>query len=227
MEYRRLGSSGLKVSVVGLGCNNFGTKCDQTATNAVVGKALDLGITLFDTADMYGKGGSESLLGKALGGHRQDVLIATKFRMAMGDGPYGSGASRHYIMNAVEASLDRLNTDYIDLYQIHFPDAETPIEETLRAMDDLVRQGKVRYIGCSNFSGWQLVDALWISETKGWDKFVSAQNHYNLLDRRIERDLVPAAEEKGVGILPTPGSPCGRKWLTISSPMTILRSLKN
>ncbi len=203
MRFKTLGKSGLKVSVAGLGCNNFGMKCDQAPTDAVVHKALDLGITLFDTADVYGnKGGSETLLGKALGPRRKDIVLATKFSLPMGEGDYMKGASRRYIMQAVEASLKRLNTDYIDLYQLHFPDPETPIEETLCALDDLVRSGKVRYIGCSNFAGWQLVEAHWIAASKGLTPFISAQNHYNLLDRKIEFELVPAAKKYGAGILP-------------------------
>lgn len=203
MRMKTLGKSGLKVSVVGLGCNNFGMKCDQTETDAVVGKALDLGITLFDTADMYGgQGGSETMLGKALGARRKDIVLATKFGLPMGSGGYMQGASRRYIMNAVEASLKRLGTDYIDLYQIHFPDPETPIEETLSALDDLVRAGKVRYVGSSNFTGWQLVEAWYIAEKKGYAKFISAQNHYNLLDRKIEADLVQAANAYGASVLP-------------------------
>lgn len=176
---------------------------DQQKTNAVVNTALDQGITLFDTADVYGGNGkSESYLGKALGKKRRQAVIATKFGNPMGDGPYKTGASRRYIMQAVEASLKRLKTDYIDLYQIHKPDPETPIEETLRAMDDLIRDGKVRHIGCSNFNGWQLVEAQWLSQTSGFDCFVSAQNRYSLLSREIELDLAPAAEKYGVGILP-------------------------
>lgn len=203
MRMKTLGRSGLKVSVVGLGCNNFGMKCDQAETDAVVHKALDCGITLFDTADAYGnRGGSETMLGKALGARRKDIVLATKFSLPMGDGDYMKGASRRYIVNAVEASLKRLGTDYIDLYQLHFPDADTPIEETLSALDDLVRAGKVRYIGSSNFAGWQLVEAWYIAEKNGWTKFVSAQNHYNLLDRKIEGDLVQAAKAYGASVLP-------------------------
>ena len=153
MEYRNLGNSGLKVSAVGLGCNNFGMRCDAEQTRVVVHKALDEGITLFDTADIYGnRGGSEELLGKALGDRRREIIVATKFGMAMGDGPYMKGASYRYIMAAAEASLKRLGTDYIDLYQIHQPDPETPQHETLEALNDLVRAGKVRYIGHSNFA---------------------------------------------------------------------------
>jgi len=203
MRLKTLGCSGLKVSVVGLGCNNFGMKCDQAATDAVVHRALDLGVTLFDTADIYGnRGGSETMLGKALGARRKDIVLATKFGLPMDDGDYMKGASRRYIMNVVEASLKRLGTDYIDLYQIHFPDPETPIDETLRTLDDLVRAGKVRYIGSSNFAGWQLVDAWHVAGKTGSVKFVSAQNHYNLLDRKIEQELVPAARACGASVLP-------------------------
>ena len=168
MEFRNLGNSGLQVSVVGLGCNNFGRRCDQGATNAVVAKALDAGITLFDTADVYRSedGESEDFLGKALGARRSEVIVATKFRSPMGEGPYNVGASRRYIMKAVEASLTRLGTDYIDLYQIHFPDDQTPIEETLRALDDVVHQGKVRYIGHSNFNGWQTAQAHYVARAE-------------------------------------------------------------
>jgi aryl-alcohol dehydrogenase-like predicted oxidoreductase len=203
VEYRNLGNSGLKVSVVGLGCNNFGMRIDTEQTRVVVSKALDEGINLFDTADIYGnRGGSETMLGKALGPRRHEVIVASKFGMAMGDGPFMKGGSRRYIMAAAEASLKRLNTDYMDLYQIHFPDPETPQEETLGALNDLVRAGKVRYIGSSNFAGYQVADAAWISKTKGLAPYISAQNQYNLLDRRIEKDLTPACKEFGVGILP-------------------------
>ena len=203
MELRNLGNSGLKVSVVGLGCNNFAMKCDAEQTRAVVHRALDEGINLFDTADIYGnRGGSEDLLGKALGARRREAIVASKFGMAMGDGPFMRGGSRRYIVAACEASLKRLGTDYIDLYQIHQPDPETPQAETLAALDDLVRAGKVRYLGSSNFAGWQVADAAWISRSGGLASYVSAQNQYNLLDRRVERELVPACREFGVGILP-------------------------
>lgn len=203
MRFKTLGNSGLRVSAVGLGCNNFGMKIDQAAADAVVHKALDLGITLFDTADVYGnKGGSERMLGHALGGRRKEIVLATKFGLAMEDGEYMKGGSRRYILQAVEASLKRLNTDYIDLYQMHFPDPGTPIEETISALDDLVRSGKVRYVGCSNFAGWQLVEAHYIAREHGLVPFVSAQNHYNLLDRKIELELVPAAQKYGASILP-------------------------
>ena len=203
MEHRALGKSGLQVSVVGLGCNNFGMRVDAAQTQAVVRRALEEGVTLFDTADIYGgRGKSEELLGQALGERRKDAIVASKFGMPMGDGPYMHGGSRRYIMNAVEASLRRLGTDYIDLYQIHQPDPATRQEETLEALDSLVRAGKVRYIGCSNFAGWQLADAAWISRERGLASYISAQNLYNLLDRRVERELAPACEHYGVGILP-------------------------
>jgi aryl-alcohol dehydrogenase-like predicted oxidoreductase len=178
-------------------------RIDQAATDEVVGKALDLGITLFDTADAYGnKGGSETMLGKALGARRKEVVLATKFGLPMGEGDLMKGASRRYIVNAVEASLKRLNTDYIDLYQVHFPDPETPIDETLAALDDLIEAGKVRYIGCSNFAGWQLAESWYIARELGTAKFISAQNHYNLLDRKIEQELIPAAKAYGASVLP-------------------------
>ena len=203
MDYRRLGHSGLWVSAVGIGCNNFGAKCDEAATRAVVHACLDAGITLFDTADMYGnRGGSETLLGRILGHHRKDIVLASKFGLPMGEGPYLNGAGRHYIMRAVEDSLRRLRTDHLDLYQVHRPDPATRIEETLRALDDLVRDGKVRYVGCSNFAGWQLAEAEWAARAGGTVRFISAQNEYSLVDRRIEGDLVPAANAYGVGILP-------------------------
>ncbi len=204
MEYRNLGSTGLKVSIVGIGCNNFGRRCDEVTTADVVHTAFDVGINFFDTADVYGpRGVSEELLGKAINGmDRSKIIIATKYASPMGEGDLMKGASRRYIMNAVEASLKCLGTDYIDLYQQHVPDADTPIEETLRALDDLVRDGKVRYIGSSNFSGWQIADADWTARGNGVNRFVTAQNLYSLLDRRLEREVVPACEEFGIGILP-------------------------
>src|SRR5258706_5605761 len=202
MEHKFLGRSGLRVSVVGLGCNNFGQRCDLAQTRAVVAKALDLGVTLFDTADVYGgQGVSEEYLGKALEGRRADVIVATKFGMPMGEG-LKRGGSRRWVMQAAENSLRRLGTDFIDLYQIHTPDPHTPIEETLRALDDLVRQGKVRYIGCSNFAAWQVVEAAWTSRSANLAPFVSAQNFYNLLERNVERELVPACNAYGLGVLP-------------------------
>src|SRR6185437_1627691 len=180
VEYRNLGKSGLKVSAVGLGCNNFAIKCDAQQTKAIVNRALDEGVTLFDTADIYGnRGGSEELLGKALGKRRREVVVASKFGMSMGDGPYLHGASRRYVMAAAEDSLRRLGTDYIDLYQLHTPDADTPQEETLEALADLVHAGKVRYLGCSNFTAWQLAEALGISRARGLPAYISAQNEYS------------------------------------------------
>ena len=203
MEYRRLGNSGLQVSLAGLGCNNFGMRIDAEQTRAVVHRALDDGVTFFDTADIYGnRGQSEEMLGKALGARRREVVVASKFGMVMADGPYGHGASRRYLTAACEASLKRLGTDYIDLYQIHTPDPATPEHETLAALDDLVRAGKVRYIGCSNYAGWQLADACWISRAHHLASYVSAQNHYNLLERSVESELIPACRHFGVGVLP-------------------------
>ncbi len=207
MRYRRLGSSGLAVSVVGLGCNTFGRKVDADGARAVVDAALDLGVNLFDTADHYGRpyGTSEEFLGAALKGRRDDVLVATKFGldMAGANGPdRGARGGRRYIHRAVEASLRRLGTDYIDLYQIHEPDPATPIGETLSALDDLVRAGKVRYLGNSNFAGWRIADAAWTAQTAHLTPFVSAQNLYNLLARDTEKEVVPACERFGLGLLP-------------------------
>jgi aryl-alcohol dehydrogenase-like predicted oxidoreductase len=207
MDYRPLGNSGLLVSIVGLGCNNFGGRTDLDASRAVVERALDEGITFFDTADMYGGAGrSEEFLGVLLEGHRDEVVLATKFGHSDADMGYGPAAGakggRAYVRRAVEASLRRLNTDYIDLYQLHTPDRVTPISETLAALHELVVEGKVRYIGHSNFSGWQLAEAAHLADKLGVTPFVSAQNHWSLLDREIERELVPAAEHYGVGVIP-------------------------
>jgi len=203
MEQRRLGTSGLKVSAVGLGCNNFGMRCDAKQTDAVVHQALDSGITLFDTADIYGgRGRSEELLGKALGARRKDIVLATKFGGPMGDSPLQRGASRRYVIAALEASLTRLGTDYVDLYQLHFPDGETPIEETLEALDVVVRQGKARYVGCSNFAGWQVVEATCVARERGLSAFVSAQNNYSMLERKVRHELLPACAKYGIGVLP-------------------------
>jgi aryl-alcohol dehydrogenase-like predicted oxidoreductase len=207
MSYRRLGTSGLVVSVVGIGCNNFGRKLDADGTREVVDAAIDAGITLFDTADIYGTphGTSEQLLGAALKGRRDDVVLATKFGMAM-DGlngnDFGARGSRRYIVRAAEASLRRLETDYLDLYQVHEPDPATPIEETLAALDDLVRSGKVRYLGNSNFAGWQIADADWTARAGNLTPFISAQNRYSLLQRQVEAEVVPACEQFGLGLLP-------------------------
>jgi aryl-alcohol dehydrogenase-like predicted oxidoreductase len=203
VEYRYLGRSGLEVSVVGIGCNNFGGRIDYAATEAVVGKAIDTGINLFDTADVYGgQGKSEEFLGRALKGKRQDVVVATKFASPMGEGPMHRGGSRRYILQAVEDSLRRLDTDYIDLYQVHFPDAHTPLEETARTLDDLVTSGKVRYIGNSNYAGWQIASSAWIQQTEHLEPFISAQNQYSLLERRAEQEVIPAAQAFGLGLLP-------------------------
>ena len=203
MQQRNLGRSDLSVSAVGLGCNNFGGRIDLEATRRVVHKALDLGITLFDTADVYGeRGGSEDCLGRILGPRRKDIVLATKFGLPMDDEGRLKGASRAYVMAAVEASLKRLRTDWIDLYQLHRPDPATPIEETLRALDDLIRQCKVRYIGCSNLPAWQVVEAQWTARHHGLKAFVSSQNEYSLLVREAERELLPALEAYGLGLLP-------------------------
>jgi len=202
MEYKSLGASGLQVSTVGLGCNNFGMRIDKEKSAEVVSRALELGINFFDTADIYGGTLSEQFLGEALGERRKHVIVATKFGGPTGEGPGNRGGSRRYIVQAVEASLRRLNTDYIDLYQYHFPEVKTPIEEALRAMDDLVRSGKVRYIGSSNMSGWQAVEAHWVAKSEHLNTFTTAQNEYSLIDRRAERELVPACRQYGIGILP-------------------------
>jgi len=207
MSYRRLGTSGLVVSVVGVGCNNFGRKLDADGTREVVDAALDAGITLFDTADIYGTphGTSEQLLGAALKGRRDEVVLATKFGMDMAGlngNDFGARGSRRYVVRAVEASLRRLETDYIDLYQLHEPDPATPIEETLAALDDLVHSGKVRYLGNSNFAGWQIADADWTARAANLTPFISAQNRYSLLQRQVEAEVVPACEQFGLGLLP-------------------------
>ena len=203
MEQRNLGRSCLIVSAVGLGCNNFGGRIDMAGTRAVVHKALDLGITLFDTSDTYGeRGASEEYLGRALAGRRNDIVLATKFARPMDAEGRMQGASRRYIMSAVEASLRRLNTDYIDLYQQHIADPRTPIEETLRALDDLVRQGKVRYVGCSTLSAWQVVEAQWTSTHFGLHRFASCQERYSLLERELDHELMPVIKSYGLGLIP-------------------------
>ena len=203
MEYRNLGSSGLRVSLVGLGCNNFGMRLELEQTRAVVDRAFDLGITFFDTADIYGgRGGSETQLGKILGHRRKDIVLASKFGMAMSDDGTKIGASRRYIMSAVEDSLRRLKTDWIDLYQLHQPDPLTPLDETMQALDDLVTQGKIRYIGCSNLPSWQVVESQWLSKSMGLNRFVSCQDEYNILNRDVESELIPAMQKYGCGLLP-------------------------
>jgi aryl-alcohol dehydrogenase-like predicted oxidoreductase len=206
MEFRRVGRSGLVVSVVGLGTNNLGMKLDEDGSREVVHAALDAGITLFDTADSYGA--SEARLGSLLAGRRDDVVLATKFgsdsrRRGNDNGEdWGARGSRRYVRRAVESSLRRLRTDWIDLYQMHRPDPATPIEETLSVLDDLVHEGKVRYVGSSNFTGWQVAHAEWTARARGLERFVSAQNEYSWLSRGLEDDLVPALEEYGIGLLP-------------------------
>lgn len=211
VQYRSLGTSGLRVSTVGLGCNNFGRRGTltegQEGTDAVIHAALDSGVTFFDTADIYGQepGLSETFMGNALKGVRDRVVIATKFGMDMGgtNGPdWGARGSRRYIRLAVEASLVRLQTDWIDLYQMHRPDPLTPIEETLSALNELVAEGKVRYIGHSNFAGWQIADAEYTARAEGHERFISAQNEYSLLNRRVEEEVLPAARRYGLGFLP-------------------------
>jgi aryl-alcohol dehydrogenase-like predicted oxidoreductase len=202
VEYGRLGSSGLLVSRIGLGTNNFGGRIDLQQTRAVIDRALDQGITLLDTADIYGAGKSEEFIGESLGARRHEVIIATKFAVRMSESPYMRGTSRRYIMHAVENSLRRLKTDYIDLYQFHTPDPETPILESLQAMDDLVRQGKVRYIGHSNFAAWQIVDAQWTAKSEHLARPISAQHEYSMLDRSVEHEILPAVHAMGLGLLP-------------------------
>jgi len=201
MTYRRLGTSGLVVSTLGLGGNNFGLRLGLDDTRAVVDAALDEGVNLIDTADIYGD--SELLLGEVLEGRRDDVVIATKWGMRVLDAPEWEGrGSRRYLRRAVERSLRRLRTDYIDVYQQHSPDPETPIAETLAALDELVAEGKIRYYGCSNFTGWEVADAAWTARTQHVDGFISAQNHYSLLHRDAEAELVPACARVGLGLLP-------------------------
>ena len=202
MQYRNLGSSGLKVSAIGLGTNQFGGKVDLETTKNIIAAALEAGVNFIDTADMYQEGRSEENIGKAMAGKRSEALLATKVFYEVGEAPNDRGASRLHIMQGVEASLRRLQTDTIDLYQIHSWDDETPIEETLRALDDLVHTGKVRYIGASNFSAWHLTWANALAELRGWTKFVSIQPHYHMFERGIEQELVPACQYFDIGILP-------------------------
>ncbi|MFZ5824540.1 MAG: aldo/keto reductase [Bacillota bacterium] len=199
MEYRNLGRSGLKVSAMSLGCNAFGARADEATSVKIVQQALDLGINLIDTADIYTQGESERLVGKALRGRRSQAILATKGFGRMGDGPNDAGASRKHLLDAVDASLKRLETDYIDLYQMHSWDPNTPMEETLKTLDDLVRWGKVRYIGCSNYSAWQLIKSLWVSDKLGLERFVSNQPEYSPANRKIEEEIIPAGLAEGVG----------------------------
>lgn len=202
MEYRNLGSSGMKVSVIGLGTNQFGGKVDAAGTREIIHAALDLGINLIDTADVYQEGRSETNIGQALQGKRHQVVIATKVFFAVGEGPNDRGSSRKHIIDGLEASLRRLNTDYIDLYQIHRWDSETPIEETMQTLDALVGAGKIRYLGASNFSAWQLTWANAVALRHGWTPFISLQPHYHLLERGIETEIIPACQYFRIGILP-------------------------
>ena len=202
MEYRRLGGSGLQVSTIGLGANNFGGRTDEEGSLRVVQQALEEGINLIDTSNSYSKGVSEEYIGKAVKGKRDQALIATKVFSPMGEGPNQRGSSRAIIMREVEASLKRLDTDYIDLYQVHYHDPDTPVEETLRTLDDLVHQGKVRYIGCSNHDAWQVCEAVLTSRTLHLEPFVSVQPDYNMLKREVERELVPFCKVYNLGILP-------------------------
>ncbi|MFC6286023.1 aldo/keto reductase [Nocardioides sp. GCM10027113] len=207
MRYRSLGRSGLMVSVVGVGCNAFSRRVGLEEVRDILAAAREVGVTFLDTADVYGNpaGGSESLLGEALQGQRDEFVVATKFGMDM-RGQYGNDhgvrASRAYVRRAVEASLRRLRTDHIDLYQLHTPDAVTPIEETLSALSELVQQGKVRYVGCSNLAAWEVVDADWTARSRGLERFVSVQSRYSLLHRDVEVEMVPACERLGLGLLP-------------------------
>ncbi len=202
MKYRRLGASGLEVSETGIGTNNFGGRLDGGQSAAVVHAALDNGINLFDTANMYSHGVSEEYLGKALVSRRSEAVVATKFGMMWEEGPHGKGGSRKHMMDSLDGSLKRLGTDYIDLFQIHRQDPDTPIDETLRAFDDAIRAGKVRYIGCSNYDAWRIADAMWTSEHYGLARFVSAQPEYSMVVRDIESEVLPACENYGLGILP-------------------------
>jgi aryl-alcohol dehydrogenase-like predicted oxidoreductase len=211
MEYRNLGKSGLKVSVIGLGGNNWGWQIDEEKSISVINQAIDLGVNFLDTAELYAMGKSEETIGKALKGKRSQVLIASKFgathapRDIVKEVPNDindKGGSRYKIIKAVERSLRRLDTDYIDLYQMHSPDPSTPIEETLRALDDLVHAGKVRYIGCSNYAGWQLCEVLWTSKICNLESFVTIQSPYNLLRRGIEQEVIPCCQAHGIGVIP-------------------------
>jgi aryl-alcohol dehydrogenase-like predicted oxidoreductase len=202
MEYRRLGASGLHVSAIGLGGNTFGRFTDIETTARIVAVALDAGVNFFDTADIYNNGASEEQLGRALAGRREQAIIATKAGIPSGEGPNDRGTSRRHLIASVHASLRRLGVSYIDLFQIHRFDPETPLEETLRALDDLVRAGDIRYIGCSNYDAWRMTQALWISDRHGWTPFIANQVEYNLLARDIERELIPACQELGVSIIP-------------------------
>ncbi|RED33523.1 aldo/keto reductase [Paenibacillus sp. VMFN-D1] len=202
MKYRYLGHTGLEVSVLGLGTNAFGKRADQDTSIRIIHHALDRGVNFIDTANIYAGTESERIIGLALEGRRQEAVLATKAGLVMGQGPNGRGSSRYHLMQELENSLKRLRTDYVDLYQIHTFDPHTPLEETLRTLDDMVRSGKVRYIGASNYAAWELMKAIGISEAKGLNRFVSTQVSYSLADRTPERELVPMCLDQGVGIIP-------------------------
>jgi len=202
VEYRQLGNSGLRVSAIGLGTNQFGGKVDQTGVNNIIDGAIDLGINLIDTADVYTKGKSEETLGVALKGKWHKIVMATKVHSPTGEGPNDYGSSRYHIVHGVEASLKRLQSDHIDVLQLHRYDVNSPLDETMRALDDLVHAGKVLYIGASNYMAWQLAEANMLAEQHGWTRFVSVQNHYHMLERDIEREVLPYCKARNVGILP-------------------------
>jgi aryl-alcohol dehydrogenase-like predicted oxidoreductase len=203
MEVRQLGNAGVRVSVIGLGTNRFGSEAvPQPQVNNIIDAALDVGINLIDTANMYQKGESERTLGQALKGRWDRFVVATKFWYPVGEGPNDRGASRYHMMNAVEASLERLQTDHIDLYYVHRWDEHTPIEETLRGLDDLIRTGKVRYLGASEFASWQLAHANLLAEVRGWTPFAALQSHYHMLERGVEREVLPYCRAHGVGFVP-------------------------
>lgn len=212
MEYTYLGRTGVQVSRLCLGCMNFGTATDEATSIRMIHRALDAGINFLDTANVYGRGRSEEIVGKAIKGRRDQVFLATKARLPMGDGPNQAGASRYHLMKELEASLRRLGTDHVDLYQIHRPDPHTPLDETLRCLDDCIRQGKIRYIGTSTFPAWQLCESLWISDRLGLNRFVCEQAPYNLLNREIEKELLPFAQRFGFGVIVW--SPLAAGWLT-------------
>ena len=202
MKYRKLGGSGLEVSEIGLGTNNFGQRLDFESSDRVISQCIDSGINLIDTSNSYGATLSEEYIGISLVGRRNGVVLATKVSSRMAEGPNQAGNSRIHIMDQIDASLARLQTDYIDLYQIHWWDDNTPIEETLRALDDLVRDGKIRYFGCSNFSSWQVCESVWTSRSVGINSFVSVQPHYSMMERSIESELLPFCQKYDVGVLP-------------------------
>ena len=202
MEYRVFGSTGMQVSAIGLGCNPFGNEVDESAAATIVGRALDLGVTYFDTSDIYYEGRSERFLGSALRGRRHEAIIATKASGAVGPGPNDRGASRKHLFDALHASLRRLDTDYIDVYQIHQPDRRTPAEETLTALDDMVRAGLVRYIGCSNYASWEVAECRGVARAHGLTPFASCQDQYSLLYREVEATTQPLCVRYGMALIP-------------------------